>query len=52
MVVEMNRGQMCQEVMKAVEEPEKVFLSNRFDGTFISPADILKSFNMIRGKGV
>jgi len=52
MVVEMNRGQICEEVMKAVAEPEKVFLSNRFDGTFISPADILQSLNMIKGKGV
>jgi 2-oxoglutarate/2-oxoacid ferredoxin oxidoreductase subunit alpha len=52
MVVEMNRGQICEEVMKAVAEPEKVFLSNRFDGIFISPADILQSLNMIKGKGV
>ncbi|MFZ0450117.1 MAG: 2-oxoacid:acceptor oxidoreductase subunit alpha [Desulfatiglandaceae bacterium] len=52
MVVEMNRGQICQEVTKAVVEPEKVFLSNRFDGIFISPADILQSLNMIKGKGV
>ena len=52
LVVEMNMGQMCQEVKKAVSEPEKVFLANRFDGVFISPRDILQMLNMIQGKGV
>jgi 2-oxoglutarate ferredoxin oxidoreductase subunit alpha len=52
LVVEMNMGQMCQEVKKAVSEPEKVFLANRFDGVFISHMDILRMLNMIQGKGV
>ncbi len=52
LVVEMNMGQVCQEVRKAVTRPERVYLSNRFDGAFISPADILGVLNMIRGKGV
>jgi 2-oxoglutarate ferredoxin oxidoreductase subunit alpha len=52
LVVEMNMGQICQEVKKTVSEPEKVFLANRFDGVFISPEDILRILNMIRGKGV
>lgn len=52
LVVEMNMGQICQEVKKTVFEPEKVFLANRFDGVFISPEDILRILNMIRGKGV
>jgi 2-oxoglutarate/2-oxoacid ferredoxin oxidoreductase subunit alpha len=52
LVVEMNMGQVCQEVRKAVIRPERVYLSNRFDGSSISPADILGVLNMIRGKGV
>ncbi len=52
LVVEMNMGQICQEVRKSVRNPEKVYLANRFDGTFISPADILRVLFMIQGKGV
>jgi len=52
LVVEMNMGQICQEVKKAVSEPERVFLANRFDGVFISPIDILRILNMVQGKGV
>lgn len=51
-VVEMNMGQVCQEVRKAAMRPERVYLANRFDGTSISPADILRVLNMIQGKGV
>lgn len=52
LVVEMNMGQICQEVRKAVSNPEKVFLANRFDGVLISPADITQVLNLILGKGV
>ena len=52
LVVEMNMGQICQEVRKAVMRPERVYLANRFDGKSIAPADILNVLNMIRGKGV
>ena len=52
LVVEMNMGQVCQEVRKAVIRPERVYLANRFDGASISPADILGVLNMIRGKGI
>jgi 2-oxoglutarate ferredoxin oxidoreductase subunit alpha len=52
LVVEMNMGQVCQEVRKVVVRPERVYLANRFDGTSIAPADILNVLNMIRGKGV
>lgn len=52
LVVEMNMGQVCQEVRKAVVRPERVYLANRFDGKSIAPADILNVLNMIRGKGV
>ncbi len=52
LVVEMNMGQICQEVKRAVSAPERVFLANRIDGNFISPVDILGALNMIQGKGV
>jgi len=52
LVVEMNMGQLCLEVKRAVSRPDKVFLANRFDGVFISPADIFRVMNMIQGKGV
>ncbi|TET88769.1 MAG: 2-oxoacid:acceptor oxidoreductase subunit alpha [Desulfobacteraceae bacterium] len=52
LVVEMNMGQVCQEVKKAVSKPEKVYLANRFDGIFISHTDILQILNLILGKGV
>ena len=52
LVVEMNMGQVCQEVRKAVIRPERVYLANRFDGKSIAPTDILNVLNMIRGKGV
>ena len=50
-VVEMNMGQIFQEVKKAVEHPDKVFLANKIDGNFIDPGDILKIFRIIQGKG-
>ena len=52
LVVEMNMGQVCQEVRKSVMRPERVYLANRFDGKSIAPTDILNVLNMIRGKGV
>jgi 2-oxoglutarate ferredoxin oxidoreductase subunit alpha len=51
-VVEMNMGQMLQEVKKAVEKPEQVFLANRIDGVFITPTDIQNILRLIQGKGV
>ncbi len=51
-VVEMNMGQVLQEVKKAVDDPGKVFLANRIDGTFISPTDIRNILRVIQGKGV
>jgi 2-oxoglutarate ferredoxin oxidoreductase subunit alpha len=52
LVVEMNRGQISQEVRRTVSNPERVYLSNRFDGIFISPQDILQTLNVIGGKGI
>ena len=51
-VVELNMGQVLQSVKMAVEEPQKVFLANRIDGVFISPADIMNILRLIQGKGV
>ncbi|MBN1847775.1 MAG: 2-oxoacid:acceptor oxidoreductase subunit alpha [Deltaproteobacteria bacterium] len=52
LVVELNMGQIMQEVKKAVEDPGKVFLANKIDGTFISPTDIRNIIRLIQGKGV
>jgi len=51
-VVEMNMGQILQEVKRAVDRPEKVFLANRIDGVFITPIDIRNILRVIQGKGV
>ncbi len=51
-VVEMNMGQIARRVKMAVDTPEKVFLSNRIDGSFISEPDIKQVLRIIRGKGV
>ena len=51
-VAEMNLGQICREVQHAVENPERVFLSNRIDGVFITPTDIRQTLRLIQGKGV
>jgi 2-oxoglutarate/2-oxoacid ferredoxin oxidoreductase subunit alpha len=51
-VVEMNMGQLIQSVKLAVDEPDNVFLINRFDGELISDADIKKTLRIITGRGV
>jgi len=51
-VVEMNMGQIMNEVRRAVDQPEKVFLANRIDGVFITPTDIRNILRLIQGKGV
>jgi len=50
-VVEMNMGQILHEVKRVAGNPEKVFLANKIDGTFIAPADILNILRIIQGKG-
>jgi 2-oxoglutarate ferredoxin oxidoreductase subunit alpha len=52
LVVEMNMGQMLLEVKKTVDDPDKVFLANRIDGTFISPTDIRNLLRVIQSKGI
>lgn len=51
-VVEMNTGQVCQNVRLAVDNPERVFLANRVDGSFITPTDIQRMLHLFQGKGV
>ncbi|MBU1054100.1 MAG: 2-oxoacid:acceptor oxidoreductase subunit alpha [Proteobacteria bacterium] len=51
-VVEMNMGQVLQQVKTAVDNPDKVFLANRIDGELITPTDIRNIMRLIRGKGV
>jgi len=52
LVVEMNMGQVVQEVKKVLDDPDKVFLANRIDGAFITPTDIRNVLRLIQGKGV
>jgi 2-oxoglutarate ferredoxin oxidoreductase subunit alpha len=51
-VVEMNMGQVFQEVKKAVDNPEKVFLANQINGNFITPTDVLNILRIIQRRGV
>ncbi|MBS3758036.1 MAG: 2-oxoacid:acceptor oxidoreductase subunit alpha [Desulfobacterales bacterium] len=51
-VVEMNMGQVLQQVKLAVRQPEKAFLANRIDGELITPTDIQNIIHVIQGKGV
>jgi len=51
-VVEMNMGQVLQQVKLAVHQPDRVFLANRIDGELITPTDIQNIIHVIQGKGV
>jgi 2-oxoglutarate ferredoxin oxidoreductase subunit alpha len=51
-VVEMNMGQVLQQVRLSVDRPETVFLANRIDGELITPTDIRNILRVIQGKGV
>ena len=51
-VVEMNVGQVLQQVKSAVDRPENVFLANRIDGVFITPTDIINILRIVQGRGV
>jgi len=50
-VVEMNMGQILHEVKKASDNPDKVFLANQINGSFITPTDVLTILRIIQGKG-
>jgi 2-oxoglutarate/2-oxoacid ferredoxin oxidoreductase subunit alpha len=51
-VVEMNLGQLVHSVKLAVDDPDRVFLINRFDGELITDNDIKKTLRIITGRGV
>ena len=51
-VVEMNLGQLIHSVKLAVDDPDRVFLINRFDGELITDMDIKKTLRIITGRGV
>jgi 2-oxoglutarate/2-oxoacid ferredoxin oxidoreductase subunit alpha len=51
-VVEMNLGQLVNSVKLAVDDPDRVFLINRFDGELITDGDIKKTLRIITGRGV
>ena len=47
-VAEMNMGQIVREVKRVVDTPDKVFLANQVDGTFINPTTILNALKHIK----
>lgn len=50
-VVEMNMGQVLQEVRKVVDDPWNVFLANQIDGTFITPTEVIRILRIVQGRG-
>lgn len=50
-VVEMNTGQVKDQVRQCVKNPDKVFLINRLDGQMITPTDIGRIMRVIEGRG-
>ena len=50
-VVEMNMGQVTEQVKHAVVHPDRVFLVNRLDGMLVTPTDIGKVMRIIEGRG-
>jgi len=51
-VVEMNLGQILNEVKKVVDQPAKVFLANQINGTFITPQNVMNILRIIQGRGI
>ncbi|HJO94165.1 MAG TPA: 2-oxoacid:acceptor oxidoreductase subunit alpha [Victivallales bacterium] len=51
-VVEMNMGQVLQLVKSALDDPDKVYLCNRYDGTLINFEDVLNVLRVIQGRGL
>ena len=50
-VVEMNMGQVKEQVKQAVAHPDRVFLVNRMDGMLVNPRDIGTVMRTIEGRG-
>jgi 2-oxoglutarate ferredoxin oxidoreductase subunit alpha len=51
-VIEMNAGQIFNEVKKVVDNPDKVFLANQINGNFITPTDVLNILRIVQGRGI
>ncbi|MCF7791139.1 MAG: 2-oxoacid:acceptor oxidoreductase subunit alpha [Victivallales bacterium] len=51
-VVEMNMGQMVQQVKAAVDDPGKIYLCNRYDGEMINFENVKDTLRIIQGKGI
>lgn len=49
-VVEMNMGQIFQEVKKAVDDPNKVLLANQINGNYITPSHVFNILRIIQGR--
>ncbi len=50
-VVEMNMGQMKEQVMRAAVNSHRVFLVNRMDGLLVTPKDIGAVMRTVEGRG-
>lgn len=50
-VVEMNMGQVMEQVKATVQYPNHVFLCNRYDGTLINTDDVKNVLRVIEGRG-
>ncbi|MEI6054519.1 MAG: 2-oxoacid:acceptor oxidoreductase subunit alpha [Lentisphaerota bacterium] len=50
-VVEMNMGQVMEQVKASVQCPANVFLCNRYDGTLINTDDVKNVLRVIEGRG-
>lgn len=51
-VVEMNMGQLTQMVKLSVDQPDQVFLINKYDGQLITVTDIKNTLRIIMGRGM
>ncbi|MDR3357905.1 MAG: 2-oxoacid:acceptor oxidoreductase subunit alpha [Desulfovibrio sp.] len=51
-VVEMNMGQVTNQVKAVVDDPDNVFLINRLDGSLVTPSDIEGIIRVVEGRGV
>jgi 2-oxoglutarate ferredoxin oxidoreductase subunit alpha len=51
-VVEMNMGQITDQVKAVVDNPDKVFLINRLDGSLVTPSDIEGVIRVVEGRGI
>ena len=51
-VVEMNMGQVLEQVRANVKTPEKVYLCNRYDGNLVNLDDVKNVLRVVEGRGI